>query len=255
MRSLILLGALVSACAQPHPGARPDAATKHDAAAPDGAVGFCAGAKHDFCADFDESPDPTVGWTTADQQGGCTFAAFAGDYRSAPRALQLHCHATGAGGSAKFVFAAPATGRSRAHLELDYRLDEGTFTDGSQGFALFAIADNGVPQISLVDGANTAWFVNIAHGTGGAPQALPMQPAQDPPLGTWTHASFDAALSTATGSISLTWNGTTTAAAGAGQNTADATFTTLGIEIDLSSIGMTSPDATLLVDNIAVDFS
>jgi hypothetical protein len=252
MRALLALVILGSGCGEPvH--ARVDAGGS-DAAAPDAASGFCAGASHDFCADFDESTDATAGWTSSEQQGDCSLDAFAGDYRSAPRALQLHCHATGAGGAAKLVLAVPANGKSRVHLELDYKLTEAVFTDGTQGFSLFTIDDNGVPQVSLVDGANTAWFVNIAHGTNSAPQALPIPHVQEPPLDTWTHASIDVALSTTTGSISWIWNDTTTAAGGAGPNTADVAFTTLGVEIDLVSLGVTSPDATLLVDNIAVDF-
>jgi hypothetical protein len=84
----------------------------------------------------------------------------------------------------------------------------------------------------------------------------PLQPAQDPPLDTWTHAAFDVVLSNTAGSVSLVWNGTTTAATGAGiATTADPTFTTIGIEILFASVGSTSPNALMLIDNVSVDLN
>ncbi|HEX3476268.1 MAG TPA: hypothetical protein VHT91_14680 [Kofleriaceae bacterium] len=173
---------------------------------------------------------------------------------SAPRSLQLNCKATGNGGQAALNVTLPANGKTHMHLELDYKLHTYTFTDGSQAMGLFQIDDNGIRQISLVDGANTAWFVNIANGKTDGASAIAMQPSQDPTLDSWTHGVMDVEFSTTAGAVTFKWNATTmTAGLSNIRTTADSVITTVGVNIELLSIDATSPDVTMLIDNVTVD--
>lgn len=59
--------------------------TADGGAAPDAAVADCS--KHLFCADFDDGPDPTTGWTATVVNGGGSIALETSQVRSPPNAF------------------------------------------------------------------------------------------------------------------------------------------------------------------------
>lgn len=175
-----------------------DAAVRDDANAPFDAspapdaepVTYCTGkAAHEFCADFDRSLDPRVGWSGASQKGTCAFSTTDRDHVSKPRAARFLCQGQGLG-SAVLSRTSQLAGGSLVRAEYDLKVS--AQTRDSDTFGVMGIAQNGAYLFSLarLAGTDAAWVLYNAAGRADAGEfALPLTIAA--PKGVWVHVAVE----------------------------------------------------------------
>jgi hypothetical protein len=182
---MIAVGALVVRCSPFSAGAQ---APESDAGvnsvdAAGASKGFCTSRDASFCADFDEAPDASDGWTGTEITHTGVLSETVTTFVSSPRALSSRVGITG--GSARLTWNYPPTahrtalsfevqmtrpspavdlGFAVAELDCVDLNDSGPTNWSGVWLAAGTEADSGVPNMALTAGDSNFSFPNLPSG-------------------------------------------------------------------------------------------